>query len=69
MKIHVKVKTNSKEQKIIKEDENNYIIYLKKQPIDGKANQELLKLLTKYFKSKVSLLRGERSKNKIIEIN
>ncbi|MFA5485018.1 MAG: DUF167 domain-containing protein [Candidatus Pacearchaeota archaeon] len=69
MIINVKVKTNSKEQKIIKEDENNYIVLLKKQPIDGKANKELLKLLTKHFKSNVLLLRGEKSKNKIIKIN
>lgn len=69
MIINVKVKTNSKEQKIIKEDENNYTVLLKKQPIDGKANKELLKLLTKHFKSNVLLLRGEKSKNKIIKIN
>lgn len=68
MKINVKVKTNSKEQKIIKENENSYIVFLKKQPIDGKANKELLKLLTKYFKSNVLLLRGERVKNKVLEV-
>ncbi|MDD3993751.1 MAG: DUF167 domain-containing protein [Candidatus Nanoarchaeia archaeon] len=68
MKINVKVKTNSKEQRIIKENENNYIVFLKKQPIDGKANKELLKLLTKYFKSNVLLLRGERVKNKVLEV-
>lgn len=68
MIINIKVKTNSNEQKIIKLDNLNYIVHLKKLSIKGKANNELLKLLKKYFKSPVSIIKGIKSKNKKIKV-
>jgi len=47
-------------------------VYLTAVPIQGKANKELIKLLAEQLsvsKSKISILKGERSKEKIIEIN
>lgn len=46
-------------------------VYLTAVPIDGKANKELIKLLSKELninKSKISIIKGEKSKKKVIEI-
>jgi len=46
-------------------------IYLTAAPIDGRANKELIKLLSEKLgvsKSKVRIIRGEKSKEKVIEI-
>ncbi|MDJ0590593.1 MAG: DUF167 family protein [Pleurocapsa sp. MO_226.B13] len=40
MKIQVKVKSNSKQQKIEELTDGSLMIYLKSLPIKGKANQE-----------------------------
>ena len=46
-------------------------IKLKAPPIDGKANKELVRFLSKEFsvaKSKIVIVRGEKGRNKVIEI-
>ncbi|MBS3175008.1 DUF167 domain-containing protein [Candidatus Woesearchaeota archaeon] len=69
-KFKVIVKTNSTDNKIVNYDKENniYKINLKAKPIDGKANKELLKFLSKELKKKVSILSGFKSKEKILEI-
>lgn len=40
-------------------------------PLEGKANKELINILSEYFdvpKSKISIIVGEKSRNKIVEI-
>ena len=72
MKIQVKVKPNSKQQKIEKTKDGNFVVRLKSPPVDGKANQELIKLLANKFKvskSQISIKSGLSCKNKLIEIN
>ena len=54
-------------------DENLPLIkvYLTAVPVEGKANKELVKLLANKLgisKSKIIILKGERDKNKILEI-
>jgi uncharacterized protein (TIGR00251 family) len=71
MKIFVKVKTKAKQKKILKIDDTHFEISTNVPPEDGKANKEIMKLLAKYFDtsvSKVFILSGDKSKNKIIEI-
>lgn len=67
MKIKVKVKPMSEKQSIEKIN-NKYIINLKQKPEDNKANIELLKLLKKKFKKNVKIIKGLKSKNKVVEI-
>ncbi|MCK5084415.1 MAG: DUF167 domain-containing protein [Candidatus Pacebacteria bacterium] len=46
-------------------------IYLTAVPVDGKANKELIKLLSKELnigKSKIIIIKGEKNKEKIIEV-
>ncbi len=71
MKIKVKVVPNSSEQSIEKINENEFKIKLKSVPEKNKANKELLKLLSEYFKvstNKINISKGFFSKNKTIEI-
>ncbi len=72
MQQRVKVKPNSKQQKIIDEVDGSLTIYLKSPPVDGKANEELIKVLSKKFKVPKSYIRiksGASSRQKLIEID
>jgi uncharacterized protein (TIGR00251 family) len=70
MQYQVKVIPNAKQEKLV--EENGMIkVWLTAHPEAGKANLALIKLLSKYFKvskSSVKILRGEKSKEKIVEI-
>lgn len=68
MKIEVNVKTNKKESKIVNQEGNIFFIELKAKPKENKANIELIKLLSKYFKKSVVFVSGLKSKKKILEI-
>ncbi|MDH5684136.1 MAG: DUF167 domain-containing protein [candidate division WOR-3 bacterium] len=70
MKIIIKVKPNSRAEKIEK-TANGYLVYVKEPPIENKANQAVIKLLADYFKipkSQISILSGLKSKQKIVEL-
>jgi hypothetical protein len=72
MKKQVKVKPNSKQQKIEESEDGTLIVHLKSPPVDGKANKELIDLLAKRFnvpKSKIIIKSGLSSKTKVIEID
>jgi len=68
MKLIIKVQPNSKKQ-VIQTDIDGKIqkVYLKKPAKDNKANNELEKLLSKHFNSKVKIIKGHTSKTKTIE--
>lgn len=70
MKIQVKVKANSKTEEVSQEVDN-FIVEVKEPPKEGRANQAVIKLLAEHFEvpqSRVRILSGFKSKNKIIEI-
>jgi len=72
MKIFVKAKPLSKEEKIEKIDETNFIVLVKEPPKDGKANRAIIKVIAAYFKitpSRVNLVSGFSSKQKVFEVN
>ena len=69
--IKVKVKPNSKQQTIIEEPDGSLTVQLKSPPVDGKANEELIKLLAVKFdvpKSHIRIKSGLSSKTKLVEI-
>ena len=71
MIIKVKVKPNSKKKEIKNISNDEYIINLKEKAEDNKANIELLKLLKKHFKvdfKHIKIIKGMRSRDKIVEI-
>ena len=77
MKISIKVVPNAKRNEI---SENGFDeagariirVRVNQPPEDGKANKAAIELLAKYFKVKksaVSIISGETSRNKIVEID
>ena len=72
MKIQVKVKPNSKQQKIEEDPDGILVIWLKSPPVEGKANKELISVLAKKYqvsKSQIKILSGTTSKHKVIQVN
>ena len=71
MKLFIKIKINSKIEKVIKLNENNFTVSVRVPPIENKANIRLIELLSEYLnipKSRFTIIRGIKSKNKVIEI-
>ncbi len=69
--IHSHVKPNKKVTQLIAKDENCFMIDLHAQPEDGKANAELILFWSEILhlpKSKIELIRGYKSKQKVIKI-
>lgn len=72
MKINVRVKTRSKIEKVIQVGPDQFEVCVGTPPIEGRANERVIELLAKHFgvaKSKVSLLRGEKSKLKVFLVD
>jgi hypothetical protein len=71
MKVNVTVKTNSKFEEVLEEPGGSYIVRVSTPPVDGKANKQVIKLLSKHLKvpkSKILLIKGHKSKVKVFEI-
>lgn len=67
----IKVIPNSKVEKIVSQDGNNLKIKLQAPAHEGKANQALIKFLSQHFKvpkSKICLISGQKSREKVISI-
>ena len=72
LQINVKVITKAHKNIVQKVDDEHYIIRTTTVPVDGKANKAVQKLLAEYFdvaKSCVQIVKGVKSKNKIIDID
>lgn len=70
MKIQVKVKPNSKTEEVSQE-RDSFIVNVKEPPREGKANQAVIKLLAEHFgvpQSRIRILSGFRSRNKVMEV-
>jgi uncharacterized protein (TIGR00251 family) len=70
MRLKIKVQPNSGRQEIQKTIDGEITkVFLKNSPKNNKANEELVKFLSKYFGSKVKIIKGFSSKRKTIEVN
>jgi uncharacterized protein (TIGR00251 family) len=70
MKIRVKVKPNCRTEEVSQEGDS-FIIKVREPPKEGRANQAVIELLAKHLRlprSRVRILSGLKSKNKVIEI-
>ena len=71
MKINIKVLPRSSQNKIVgKMPDGTIKIKLKAPPVDGEANKKLIELLSKEWgiaKSKIKIIKGLTSRNKIVE--
>lgn len=71
MKIFVSAKPNSKVSSIEELGDGTFIVHLKSAPIGGKANSELIRVLSKYFgvpQNAIEIKRGGTGKKKLVEI-
>lgn len=72
MKISTKIKPNSRHrEEVVANDDGSLTIYTKAPAIEGQANLAAVKLVAKYYgvaPSRVKLVRGVTSRNKIFEI-
>jgi len=71
MKILVLAKPKKKNAYIEQVSETEYLVSVKEPPVDGKANQAIIKSLSNYFgvsPSQVTLISGHTSKKKIFEV-
>lgn len=72
MIINVKVKTRSNKQSIESFGNNRYLVYLKAEPENNKANIELINMLSKYFGIPVGRIRikaGLTNDEKMLELS
>lgn len=68
MKINIKVKTNSGKREVEKMGDKEYLVFVKSSPENNRANLEVEKVLRKYFKKEVKIIRGKTSKRKVAEV-
>ncbi len=70
MLVKVKVFSGSKKNKIVEKD--GLEIHVKENPIQNKANEQSIKMLTKHFnisEKQVKLIKGFKQKNKVFKIH
>lgn len=71
MKINVKAKPGSHEDKVEKIDELNFVVSVREPPVQGRANAAIIKTLSEYFgvsAFSVKIVAGHTARNKIVEI-
>lgn len=71
MKIFVKVKTKSKQEKVKQLDESHFEVSVTEAPERGKANDAVIKALAEHLKispSRIFIISGHTSRQKVIEI-
>jgi uncharacterized protein (TIGR00251 family) len=69
--IRVKVKPNARTSELTLKDDGTWLAKLKAPPVDGKANEELIRLVAEHFgvrKAEVTIKSGAASRLKLLEI-
>lgn len=72
MKLKVKVVTNAKVTMVQTDEKGNLKVKLSAVPVKGKANKELIEVLARHYntkKSKVKILKGKTTKDKLVEVD
>ena len=70
MKINVKIIPNSKKDAIVKDD-GKLKIHLKARAVNNEANKYLIEVLAEYYnkrKTEIRIVKGFKSRNKVVEI-
>ena len=71
MLLKVKVHPSSKRDKVIQKSLDSFEIFVRADPIDGKANEAVLISLSEFLnvsRSRIRLIRGSMSRNKTVEL-
>ena len=71
MLIHIKIKPDSKENKIVQKNDTSFIVFVKEPAEDNRANKKMIEIVADKFgiiKSKVKIVTGHHHPSKILEI-
>ncbi len=71
MRIFVTAKTSARQTVVKKKDESHFEVSVRTPPLENRANKAIIKALADYFDiapSRISLVRGEKSKQKVFDI-
>ena len=71
MKIEVRVKPGAKKQDIEKQADGTLVVKIKEPAREGRANEAVIQAVAGHFsvpKHSVTILRGHRSRTKLIEV-
>ena len=71
MLIKVIVTPNAKEARVTKTSETDYEVRVDERATEGKANKRLVEILSEHFnipKSKIAILKGTKSRDKIVKV-
>ncbi len=71
MKFKITVKPNARKNEVIRAADGTFVIRVAVPPIEGKANEKVIEVLSDYFnkpKRSISIISGFKGKCKIIEI-
>ena len=69
--IKVLVTPNAKEAKVTRISDANYEVKVDERAVEGKANKRLVEILSEHFsvpKSKIAILKGAKSRDKIVKV-
>lgn len=72
MRISVKVKFGSGKREVEMIGESEYVVRVKERPVKGKANEEMIKLLSDHFKVgriNIKIVSGATSSKKVVRID
>jgi uncharacterized protein (TIGR00251 family) len=70
MRISVRVVPHARKNRAVQE-EGRLKVYLTAPPVEGKANKALIRFLAEHFgvkKKQIRIVRGEKSRDKLVEI-
>jgi uncharacterized protein (TIGR00251 family) len=71
MKIYVKVKPKAKTERFAQTDETHFSVSVKEPPVEGRANEAVVKALAAHFgvsRSRIALISGGTAREKAFEI-
>ena len=73
MRLNLTIKPNSTKGPLIEiQNDGSLLVYVREIAADSKANEALIKLLTKHYKvpkTSITILRGHASRHKVVEVS
>ncbi len=70
--VAIKVRPNAGASRLTAQPDGSYLAEIKAAPVDGKANEELVRLVARHFgcpRSHVSVKLGGSSRNKLVAVS
>ena len=71
MLIRVYVTPNAREARVVKVSDDYFEVRVDERAVGGRANKRLLEILAEHFKvkkSRVSILKGTKTRNKLLQV-